>query len=129
MHRLIPALYTKITSSQSIDLIQGTHDFIYIIDFVDLVERVINAHKSQTQSNIVNAGTGTCYTNVQVAEIFSRILNMPVIYNSINIYKECDSQLWVCDTRHARAQYGFVARYDLEKGLTAYKHYRELSRN
>jgi nucleoside-diphosphate-sugar epimerase len=123
-HRLIPTLYTKITSSQPIDLIKGTHDFIYIKDFVQLVETLLASPKTKTQADIINAGTGICYTNIEVAEIFARILNMPVQYTSVDKFKLCDSPWWVCDASHARERYNFAAKYDLEKGLASYKMYR-----
>ena len=120
-HRLIPNLYHKITQSQPINLIQGTHDFIYILDFVELVKRVMYSSKTVTQSDIVNAGTGVCYTNVEVAETFAHVLNLPVQYTSIDKFKSCDSPWWVCDAQHALKRYNFTAQYDLEKGLAAYK--------
>jgi nucleoside-diphosphate-sugar epimerase len=119
-HRLIPSLYNKIISGTQIDLIQGTHDFIYISDFVELLKRILESPKTITQADIVNAGTGVCYTNIEVANKFAQILNKPVYYNNLNKFKSCDSPWWVCDTAHAKKQYDFVARFSLEKGLKQY---------
>lgn len=122
-HRLIPTLYRKITANETINLIQGTHDFIYIVDFVELVNKIICSSKSLTQANIVNGGTGICYTNVEVAETFARVLNKPVHYNLTNQYKLCDSPIWVCDGNFSKSQYGFSAKYTLETGLVSYKYH------
>lgn len=124
IHRLIPTLYNKISANETINLIQGTHDFIYIRDFVDLIELVIYASKSYTQADVINAGTGICHTNVQVAEIFAKILNKPALYTSQNTYKHCDSPWWVCDVQHARTKYNFIAKHTLEHGLVQYTIYR-----
>ena len=123
-HRLIPTLYDKITTGQHINLIQGTHDFIYILDFVELIERLLTSPKIVTQADIVNAGTGVCLDNVQVADTFAKVLNMPVQYTLIDKFKECDSPWWVCDIQHAKERYNFVAKFDLEKGLKNYTMYR-----
>jgi len=119
-HRLIPTLYAKIGSGQTIDLIQGTHDFIYILDFIDLVKTVITSPKEITKGDIINAGTGTCYTNLEVADTFASILDKPALYKSINKFKDVDSPLWVCDPHHAKAKYNFEAKYTLLDGLKSY---------
>lgn len=122
-HRLIPTLYKKISTNETINLIQGTHDFIYIKDFVNLVNKILLSPCSLTQSNIINAGTGICYTNVEVAETFAKVLNKPVKYNLVNRTKNCDSPLWVCDTAVLKRQYNFLPIYTLESGLESYKYY------
>ncbi len=119
-HRLIPTLYRKITSNITADLIRGTHDFIYILDFVDLVKKVLSSSKNITKGDIVNAGTGKCYTNIEVAETFAEVLNTTVNYNDINKFKDVDSPLWVCDPMHAKIQYNFVSKYSLQEGLKSY---------
>ena len=123
-HRLVPTLYDKITNNQPITLIRGTHDFIYILDFVNLIKKVLESPKNITQADIVNAGTGICHTNDQVAETFARVLNMPVNYTLVDKFKECDSPRWVCDEAHAKSQYDFVAKFNLENGLRRYTMYR-----
>lgn len=122
-HRLIPTLYRKITANEHINLIQGTHDFIYIADFVDLVDKILHSPKALTQANIVNAGTGICYTNAEVAETFARVLNKTVHYNLLDECKLCDSPVWVCDVNFSKTQYGFCAKHTLEKGLALYKYH------
>ena len=119
-HRLIPTLRNKILSGQPIQLIQGTHDFIYIADFVDLVDRVIHAPRNITQADVVNAGYGVCFTNSEVADTFAKVLGMPVKYTMLETRKLCDSPWWVCDTHHAKSRYNFTTQYDLEKGLASY---------
>lgn len=124
LHRLIPTLYDRITTGQSINLIRGTHDFIYILDFVELIETILTSPKSITQADVVNAGTGVCFDNEQVANTFAKVLNMPVQYTLLDKFKECDSPWWVCNTMHAQERYNFVAKFDLEKGLKNYTMYR-----
>lgn len=119
-HRLIPTLYDKITNNLHITLIKGTHDFIYILDFLDLVERVLKSPKNITQADIINVGTGICYTNVEVAETFAKILKKPVNYTLVNKFKECDSPWWVCDVTHAKLRYNFTTKFNLENGLNKY---------
>lgn len=119
-HRLIPTLRNKILLGQPIQLIQGTHDFIYIADFVDLIDRVVRAPRSTTQADVVNAGYGACFTNSEVADTFAKVLDMPVKYTMLETRKLCDSPWWVCDVDRAKSRYNFTAQYDLEKGLASY---------
>ena len=120
-HRLIPTLYRKIINGEEVNLIHGNHDFIFIEDFVDIVQLVIKSDKKKTKADIINAGTGKEYSNLAIAKKFSSILGKELRYNLIDKIKECDSQIWISDTRHLEENYEYKPLYDVDKGLEEYK--------
>lgn len=119
-HRLIPTLYKKISSHETVSLIQGTHDFIYIRDFIHLLSTLLESDRLLTKADIINAGTGISYTNFEVANIFSDILNVPLKYELVDTIKDCDSPLWQCDTSYTQRKYKFIPKYTLADGIRTF---------
>lgn len=119
-HRLIPTVYRKLKTGENINIIRGTHDFIYIRDFIRLVDIILNSPKDQIKGDIVNAGTGTLHTNENVVHALADILDIDPKYTLINKFKECDAPLWKCNPTYARQKYGFIAQYDIYTGLEMY---------
>jgi len=119
-HRLIPTLYRKFKNNEHVDLIHGNHDFIYIRDFIELIDIIINSDTKLTKGDVINAGTGISYTNIEVAEVFCKILKTELKITLHNKIKEVDSEIWQCDSTHTATRYNFIPKYNLENGLKDY---------
>jgi len=123
-HRLIPTLYRKILNGEEVSLIHGYHDFFYIQDFTSLIELVLKSDKSLTKADILNAGSGVSYSNLEIAHIFSKVLNKDLKCILIDKFKECDSVVWKSDIDYISTKYKFKSNFTLEKGLESYKIYQ-----
>lgn len=122
-HRLIPTLYRKILKDEQVDLIKGYHDFIYIEDFVEIVKTLLYADKTISKADVINAGSGVEYSNLEVAVMFSIVLSKKLQYNLLDKVKQCDSHTWIADTNHLNNTYNLKTKFSLEDGLKAYKLY------
>jgi nucleoside-diphosphate-sugar epimerase len=124
-HRLVPTLYRKITNGEEVSLIEGYHDFFYIEDFTNLIELVLNSEKEKTKADILNAGSGISYSNLEIAHIFSKVLDKDLKCVLLDKVKECDSPVWKADVTHILQKYNFKSNFTLEKGLLYYKIYQD----
>jgi UDP-glucose 4-epimerase len=119
--RLIPTLYNNLTNNIPIRLIQGNHDFIHIEDFVSFINLIINSDPNYGE--IYNVGTGKSYSNRDVLDLMIKIINPVTIpeIEYVDYKKQCDSDVWICDTTKMKEFYNFIPKYDLDFGLNQYK--------
>lgn len=123
-HRLIPTLYAKLRNGSPMTAITGTHDFIYIKDFVKAVDLVINA--PARHGEIYNVGFGRSYTNEEIVKTMCGLLGTDgknVKY--VDDRKRCDSPLWVSDSGKIQREFGFSCEYTIDKGLAEYILWKE----
>lgn len=115
-HRLFPKLFRAFFYNEPMSLFAGTHDFIYIDDFVRGIDLLINS--TWPKGEIVNLGTGTQYSNKQVLEAWERVtgITAPVSYED-RFLKAHDTKFWCCDPSYAKMQYKFSAEYSLDDGI------------
>lgn len=116
-HRLFPKLYKAFCYNEPMQLRDGVHDFIYIDDFIQCVNLVMQ-QMQPGQGHIINAGSGHEYTNYQVLKIFEQQTgrSAPVQYIP-GFAKNFESQTWRCDTEYAREKYGFRVQFTLNQGI------------
>lgn len=126
-HRLIPTLYRKIKNGEKIQLIKGTHDFFYIKDFVRFINLLLISDKEKTKAKVLNAGSGVSYTNPEVADTFSKVMGIPVVYDLLDKRKECDSAFWKADISKINKEFHFKPFFTLEQGLKDYSDFKNLS--
>jgi len=120
-HRLIPKLFDP--SAGEINVINGYHDFFYIVDFCHYFHLLLNDDR-QYYGEIFNFGYGEQRSNREVVSVVEQITNRRIKVQYIDKWKECDSEYWVCDNSLLRKTYGEAPRYNLEQGLThLYKNY------
>ena len=117
--RLIPTLRRNLSNNLPINLIQGTHDFIHIDDFVSIVDLIINCKDTiKTKGQIYNAGFGKLYTNKEIYEIMKSIIspeyNLATFSDKVKL---CDSPLWLCDNSKLTTSFNYSFKYSVEKGL------------
>lgn len=117
-HRLFPRLANAFLNNQSMTLNQGYHDFIYIDDFVAGIDTLFCANEDTIRGDIVNFGSGIQTSNFEVLQIFRKICNIEgAVEIKESFAKSFESQVWVCDTQHAKERYGFETRVTLEAGI------------
>jgi nucleoside-diphosphate-sugar epimerase len=116
-HRLFPRLWRAFYLNEPVTLYDGEHDFIYINDFVRGIDLLVNSDNKK-YGDIVNLGSGTQYSNVEVLNIFGQIIGRSAPITHVpKMIKSFESEIWKCDINYARNEYGFKCRYDLPAGV------------
>lgn len=121
-HRLIPTLYTNIKNNKKVTLIKGEHDFVYILDFVKLLEIVINSNKNN--GDIINCGSGISFSNLDVFYIICELMNFIPEFEVLDKVKKQDSEFWQCDTTKLKQKYNFKCSYTFNDGIKEYINYK-----
>ena len=91
-------------------------DYLYIKDFVSLIEKIINSFP--IKSGIYNVGYGQAYTNLEVANIFRELIgeSRMVRINSkkrVNDILDCS-----VDTQLIKKTFSWSPEYSLKQGLS-----------
>ena len=118
--RLFPRLTQAYLGKSVIDIYQGSHDFIYIKDFIRGL-LILMETTDLENGDIVNFGSGIITTNQKVVEVFESVIgrSLPVKYVS-QYGKPFDSSCWQCDPSYAKEKYGFSVHFDLKNGISDY---------
>jgi nucleoside-diphosphate-sugar epimerase len=103
-HKFFPTLYRSWKYNTPINLSEGAHDFVFIDDFINIVDKIIN-YSEKDYFNIINVGSGTQLTNKEIVELFGKVLNYTYIINNVNKLREFDSMCWVCDNTLLKNKY------------------------
>ncbi|MCH2123745.1 MAG: NAD(P)-dependent oxidoreductase [Pirellulaceae bacterium] len=90
-------------------------DHLYVQDFCELLTRILE-HPCQDQQ-IVNAGSGVCYSNAKVAETIVDILGGTQAVQVRNRPKATDFAKCVADISRVKKAFGWSPRYSLRDGL------------
>jgi nucleoside-diphosphate-sugar epimerase len=97
-------------------LSRGSHDYIFIDDFVDAVVSIAE-YNEEHAFNIVNIGSGTQVSNEDFIRSVQKVVGRPIPVQLGDNHKVYDSDCWVCDTKTLQTKYGFVPKFSLEDGL------------
>lgn len=119
--KLIPTLYRSHIDHSSVSVHDGSHDWLYIDDFIDGLISLIGAPRAATQGQVFNFGTGVSSSNRQIVEGLELALGskLNVTYQSTR-YHAHDVDHWVADSTKARTALGWTPKVSLEAGLKAY---------
>lgn len=125
--RLIPTLRKNLIHNLPITLIEGTHDFIHIDDFVDIVRLLVECKDiEKTKGQIYNAGYGQSFSNREIYEVMKKLIAPPAVnITFLDKTKLCDSPLWLCNNIKLKKMFDFNFKYTVEKGLQEYIIYYE----
>ena len=116
-HRLFPRLYRAFKRNQPMTLYQGHHDFIYIDDFVQGMDLMINSW-DLPPGEIVNFGSGIQTSNFELLSIFEQITGTTAPVSKVaELSKVFENNIWVCDTTRARELYNYQPKYSLQQGV------------
>lgn len=114
-HRLIPTLFDAASYGYEVSLIKGNHDFIYINDFLYLLNKLTAKLKGK-RGNIFNFGTGIQTTNLGVLKLVEKVTKKKINYTLKNEWKKQDSKIWKSDTYLTNTVLG-KPLYSLKDGL------------
>lgn len=92
-----------------------TRDFLFVDDFVNLIEAILN--RFPIGYNVFNVGYGKSYTLKQVSEFLGRILNKKIIINYDEEMRRGDIISMVADISKVSQAFKWKPSVDLEKGL------------
>jgi len=116
--RLIPTLLRAALTGEEVRLtVPGyRHDFVFVEDVVEACLRV--ATRSVRTGEVFNIGTGTQWTNEEVAaqveSLTGRALRMRI---GAHPPSPPDTSYWVADIRKSRRRMGWTPQWDLPAGL------------
>lgn len=120
----IPVAVEHILNQKPMSLVaHSKHDWIYIDDFIDGIDTVIE-NIDKLKSNVINIGTGIQYSNTEVMEKLESILGKEAQVNVVKSMREYDNTSWVADNTFLRGL-GWAPKYNLMTGLKkAYEKYK-----
>lgn len=114
-HRLIPTLLDAAHFGAEASIIKGNHDFIYINDFLYLLNALRNKIKGK-RGDIYNFGTGIQTSNLAVLKLIEKVTGRQIKYTVKNIRKPQDSISWKNSTYWMETNFGKTV-YSLKNGL------------
>lgn len=116
--KLVSRLYKSYVTHEQIDLYEGSHDWLFIDDFVEGLITLLNAPRELTKGDIVNFGSGFCSTNDEVVSAMERALGGGLnIARKPGRFHDYDVQNWVADITKARTKYGWKPKWSLNAGI------------
>lgn len=119
-HRLIPTIYQKFLKQECVEVSEGSHDFVYIDDIINLIIKLLNEPKEKIAGDIINAGTGIQTSNFEVVQLFEKILGFKININKVSQLRSFDSLNWVCDPNYTYYKYSWRSETPLENGIKKY---------
>lgn len=112
-HRLFPRLWRAFAHGEPMQLTQGVHDWIYISDFVDALDAVLQGDR--LPGEILNVGTGQQTTNLSILEAWRHITAHDAPVETIEAMST--PLVWCADNARIRQRYGWRPRIDLSDGI------------
>ena len=103
----------KNNNDKQLSVSNGVHDYVYIDDFINAVDNIIN--KNQHTFDIVNVGSGVQKTNLEIVKIFEKTFDYKFVSINKCESKPYDSDVWVCDTSKLNNYY--VCETEIKSGL------------
>ena len=103
----------KNNNDKQLSVSNGVHDYVYIDDFINAVDNIIN--KNQNTFDIVNVWSGVQKTNLEIVKIFEKTFDYKFVSINDCESKPYDSDVWVCDTSKLNNYY--VCETDIKSGL------------
>lgn len=112
-HRLFSRLWRAFAYDKPMQLTQGVHDWIYISDFVDAVDALLNS--TWPPGEVLNVGTGHQTTNLSILETWRSITGHDA---PVELVEEMSTPpVWCADNARIRQRYGWNPRIDLRDGI------------
>lgn len=103
-HKFFPTLYKKWKMDEELTLGEGFHDFVFIDDFVRMVNDI--TFKNLKTFDIVNVGSGFSTSNSEIVEIFESLTGYEYKIKKVDKLRSFDSNFWVANTEKAKRVYG-----------------------
>lgn len=122
-HRFIPNVIRASKVGAGFDLSpKAKHDWIYIDDFINGVEKVVE-NIELLKGLPINIGTGTSYSNQEIVDIIEEIHGEKLDYVIDKKMRIYDSENWVADNSVLQS-IGWKQKTNIYEGLKkTYEHY------
>ncbi len=91
-------------------------DFLYISDFIELLNNILN--KFPYGFNIYNVGSGTSYTITEIAKKIANLLNKKIQICYDKSIRNQDINEMVADITKISKEFDWKPKIDIEQGLT-----------
>jgi UDP-glucose 4-epimerase len=116
-HSFIPSVIRQIQENGKVLLSgeQTKRDFLFIDDFIDLVETILD--KFPSGYNVYNVGYGRSYTLKEVSQFLANLLNKEITINSDNEMRPGDMVDVIADISKVSKAFNWKPHTYLEKGL------------
>ena len=114
--KLFPVLYKKYLNKEALQLAEGTHDFVFIDNFLLAFDAILN-YQEQNKFNVINIGSGAQYSNLEVVRAFEEILDYEYLIEHIGKIRPQDSDCWVSNPEKLLTKYGIDVKIDLVEGV------------
>ena len=121
-NKFLQILFKKLQNNdKTIAVSRGVHDYVYIDDFINALDAIVN--NNHNQFDIINIGSGIQTTNIDVIKCFENVTQYKFDTYLHLESKKYDSDTWLCDT--TRLQQYYTIQYSLEYGIREiYKLYK-----
>ena len=114
-HKFFPILYRSYKNNEPIKLSSAVHDFVFIDDFINAFNVILNYWEKEF--TIVNIGSGIQTSNSIIVNAFEKVLDYK--YEKIPTIglRKFDSMNWVCDTTKLNTKYKIKFSTSIEDGI------------
>lgn len=120
--KFIPKIYDAIINDYELKVYKGSHDWIYIDDFIEGIYKLINAPKKITKGQIYNFGSGRGIENQFLIQEFEDTIHLPCCFSDYLDYKynKYDVDNWQADISKAKRLLDWEPKIELKEGLKRY---------
>jgi UDP-glucose 4-epimerase len=116
-HQFIPSIISRIRNGGVLLSREKTkRDLLYVEDFIDLIERVLD--KFPGGYNMYNVGSGECYTASDVCSVLAGLINKKITIRYDEKTKPEDLGDIVADITKVSKKFNWKPSTDLKKGLS-----------
>jgi nucleoside-diphosphate-sugar epimerase len=121
-HKFFPTLYKSWKLNKEIKLSNGVHDFIFIDDFLKILDCILNYENENF--DIINIGSGYQTDNHKIVNIFEDITKYKYKKILVDKLREFDSFNWVANTEKLKNKYNINiidnVEYYLKSGISKF---------
>src|SRR5574339_151006 len=115
---LIRSILDQINTNEIIKLSSDktSRDFLYISDFIELLNKILNRFPSGY--NIYNIGSGTSYTITEISRKIANLLNKKIRICYDGSIRKQDINEMVADITKISKEFDWKPKIDIDQGLT-----------
>lgn len=115
---LIRSILDQINTNEIIKLSSDktSRDFLYISDFIELLNKILN--KFPSDCNIYNVGSGTSYTITEISRKIANLLNKKIRICYDGSIRKQDINEMVADITKTSKEFDWKPKIDIDQGLT-----------
>lgn len=115
-HKLFPTLYRAFKNNLHVDLSNGVHDFVFIDDFLDAFDVILN-YRTNEKFRVINIGSGVQTENYDVYAAFAKAFDKSLLVSFVKKLRSFDSDNWVCDPTLLREKYKYSVPTNFDVGV------------